>query len=121
MTGVPKDENVDRDSFWDRVLFDLVVPKDRLLRTMKGLGARLIGLYQGRGGVGLPPYDPVMMFQMLFLSYLYDLSARDTERSVNENAPARYFLDLALDRSASWGSPKSIWWPIGMGGTAAHL
>lgn len=35
---------------------------------------------------------------MLFLSYLYDLSERDTERFVNDSYLARCFLDLAADQ-----------------------
>jgi len=106
MTDTPKYKNTGRDSFWGSFLFDLVVPKDHFLRALKELfdweelGARLIELYEGRGVIGRPPYNPVMMFQMLFLSYLYDLSGRDTERFANENIPARYFLDLALDQRA---------------------
>ena len=106
MSGKPKYKNTGRDSFWGSYLFEQVVPKDHFLRALKELfdweelGACLIELYEGRGLIGRRPYDPVMMFQMLFLSYLYGLSARDTERFVNENIPAHYFLDLALDQSS---------------------
>ena len=90
------------------------MPQDHFLRALKelfdwqGLSARLIRLYDGKGVVGRPPYAPVLMFQMLFLSYLFDLSARDTERFVNENIPARYFLDLAMDQSAPDHSTMSL-------------
>jgi transposase len=106
MGRTPQYKDTGGDSFWGGFLFDRVVPQDHFLRALKKLfdweelGARLIGLYEGHGVLGRPPYDPVLMFRMLFLSYLYDLSARDTERLVNENIPARYFLDLALDLSA---------------------
>ena len=88
MTAAPEYENTGRNSHWGRYLFDLVVPKDPFLRTLKELGARPIGPYQGRGVVGRPPCDPVMMFQMLFLSYLCDLSVRSIELFVSESVPA---------------------------------
>ena len=45
----------------------------------------LITLYQGRGLVGRPPYDPVLIFEMLFLSYLYDVSERAIEEMADLN------------------------------------
>lgn len=94
------------NSFWGNYFYDQIVPQDHFLRALKELfdwellGERFIQLYQGKGVVGRPPYDPVLMFKMLFVAYLYGLSARDVERHVNENLPARYFMDLALDQRA---------------------
>lgn len=106
MTPTPQYKNTGRDSFFGNYLFDQAVPQDHFLRALKELfdweelGQRLIRLYKGYGVVGRPPYDPVLMFKMLFLCYLYNLSERDTERFVNENIPAHFFLDLALDQKA---------------------
>jgi IS5 family transposase len=114
MANTPQYHNTGIGAFWGSYLFEMVVPQDHFLRALKELfgwdelAARLIRLYDGKGLVGRPPYSPVLMFQMLFLSYLYDLSARDTERFVNENIPARYFLDLALDQSAPDHSTMSL-------------
>jgi len=80
------------------------VPHDHFLRALNclfdwdALGEHLITLYKGLGLFGRSPYNPILLLKMLFLSYLYDLSERDTERFVNENIPARYFIDLALDQ-----------------------
>ena len=106
MANGPRYKNTGKGSFLGDFIFDMAVPQDHFLRALKmlfdwqELGKRLIRLYKGRGRRGRPPYDPVLLFKMLFLSYLYDLSERDTERFVNESIPARYFLDLAMDRSA---------------------
>ena len=106
MARSPHYRNTGLGSFWGSYLFERVVPQDHFIRALKQLfdwqelGGQLIRLYEGRGVVGRPPYDPVLMFKMLFLSYLYDLSARDTQRFVNEHIPARFFLDLALDQAA---------------------
>ena len=102
MARTPRYKNTRGDSFFGAYLFDLAVPRDHFLRALQelfdweGLGQGLIHLYPGRGALGCPPYDPALLFKMLLLSYLYDLS----ERFVNENIPAHYFLDLALDQQA---------------------
>lgn len=104
--AAPRFKNTGLDSFFGHFLFAQMVPQNHFLRALKtlfdwdALGARLIRVYKGAGLVGRPPYDPVMVLKMLFLSYLYDLSERDTEVWVNENIPAHYFLDLALDQRA---------------------
>jgi IS5 family transposase len=101
-------------SFFGTYLFEQIVPSDHFMRALKelfdwdALGHELIALYAGKGLVGRPPYDPTLMFKMLFLSFLYDLSERDTQRFVDENIPARYFLDLALDQLAPDHSTLSI-------------
>ncbi len=106
MTGKPRFKDTGGGSFCGAYLYDRSVPEGHFLRILRGLfdwerlGAHLLGMYQGRGLVGRPPYDPVMMFKMLFLGYLYNLSERDTERFVNESIPAHYFLDLAFDLRA---------------------
>lgn len=106
MTDSPHYQNTGLASFWGAYLFDQIVPPDHFVRALKELfdwqelGAQLIRLYEGKGVVGRPPYAPVLMFKMLFLSYLYNLSGRDTERAVNESIPMRYFMDLALDQLA---------------------
>ncbi len=41
-------------------------------------------------------YQPVIVFKMLLLAYLYNLSERDVERYCVENIPARLFLDVSL-------------------------
>ncbi|MGQ9598627.1 MAG: transposase [Anaerolineae bacterium] len=41
-----------------------------------------------------------LLVRMLLLSYLYDLSERQTERAVNENIPMKFFVGLAVDESA---------------------
>ena len=46
---------------------------------------------------GRPPYDPTLVLKMLFVSYLYNLSERQTEIYVNKNGPAKYFVGLTID------------------------
>ncbi len=58
-----------------------------------------IELYQGKGRRGRPPYDPMLIFKMLLVSYLYNVSEREVERLVDENLIAKWFVGLAMDAS----------------------
>ncbi len=60
---------------------------------------RLIELYAGKGKRGRPPYDPVLIFKMLLISYLYNVSERETERLADENIGVKWFLGLAFDQA----------------------
>jgi len=51
------------------------------------------------GEVGRPPYNPAMILKMLVISYLYNLSERQTEAYVNDSLSAKYFLGLAVDEA----------------------
>jgi len=79
------------------------VPKGHFLRQLGAVvewerfSEGLIRLYQGTGEVGRPPYDPAIILKMLLVSYLYDLSERQTEAFVNDSLSAKCFLGLAVD------------------------
>jgi transposase len=60
---------------------------------------RLVELYRGKAQVGRPPYEPVLIFKMLLISFLYDVSERDTEKLADENVPVKWFLGLAYDQA----------------------
>lgn len=63
--------------------------------------AEFIGLYQGKGLIGRRPYPPVLIFKMLFLSYLYNVSERSMEELADLNVLVKWFLGLAVDEAAS--------------------
>ena len=58
---------------------------------------RLLRLYKGKGREGRPPYDPVLMFKLLFICYLYNVSEREVERLADEHLMVKWFLGLAVD------------------------
>jgi IS5 family transposase len=58
-----------------------------------------VELYVGKARWGRPPYDPVLIFKMLLISYLYNVSERQTERLADENVPVKWFLGLAFDEA----------------------
>lgn len=93
-------------SFFGEYLYARAVPGGHFLRQLEALvdwqafSERLVQLYQGGAEVGRPPYDPAVILKMLLLSYLYDLSERQTEGYVNDSLSAKYFLHLAVDEAA---------------------
>lgn len=88
------------------LVYARTVPDNHFLRHLErvinwsGFTERLIGLYVGQGEVGRPPYDPAVILKMLVLSYLYNLSERQTEVYVNDSFSAKCFLGLAVDEAA---------------------
>lgn len=67
--------------------------------------AGLVRYYKGGAEYGPPPYEPALLLKMLLLSYLYNLSERQTEELVNFQLPAKWFVvdlsvGLAVDEPA---------------------
>ena len=96
----------DQDSFFGNYLYDKLIPTNHFYRKLNEtidwdrFTKALIELYRGGGEYGRPPYDPALVLKMLLISYLYNLSERQTEIYVNENVPAKYFVGLAIDKPA---------------------
>ena len=90
-------------SFFGDLVYEQAVPREHFLRQLEALVDRgaftelLIQLYRGAGEVGRPPYEPAVILKMLVLSYLYDLSERQTEEFVNDSLSAKCFMGLAVD------------------------
>lgn len=57
-------------------------------------------MYRGGGEYGRPPFNPVQILKMCLLAYLFNLSNRQVEVYVNENLPAKYFVELGVDQKA---------------------
>lgn len=84
------------------VTLDQLVPEDHLLRKIdKTVSFRFIyekveHLYCKVNG--RPPVDPVLLFKMMFLGYLYGIrSERRLEQEVQVNVAYRWFLGLGLN------------------------
>lgn len=84
------------------VTLDQLVPEDHLLRKIdKTISFRFIyekveHLYCKDNG--RPPVDPVLLFKMMFLGYLYGIrSERRLEQEVQVNVAYRWFLGLGLN------------------------
>jgi len=104
--GKKRYKRLGKGTFLGDFVYDRVVPGSHFLRQMDCVlnwaefGERLIGLYVGRAEEGRPPYDPIVILKVLLLSYLYDLSERQTEVYVNDSLSAKCFLGLAVDEPA---------------------
>ena len=96
----------DKSSFFGEYLYDRIVPERHFYRKLNEIVEwerftdQLIELYKGGGEYGRPPYDPAVILKMMLISYLYNLSERQTEVYVNENMPAKYFVGMAIDQPA---------------------
>jgi IS5 family transposase len=94
------------DSIFGDTLYERIVPRDHFLVKLKELidwarfSSKLLRWYKGRGQTGRPPYDPVIILRMLLISYLYNLSERQTEEATNLNLAIKYFVGLAVDQPA---------------------
>jgi len=58
---------------------------------------KLLKLYKGKAREGRPPYEPVLLFKLLFISYLYNVSECDVERLADNYLMIKWFLGLAVD------------------------
>jgi len=93
----------------DYIFYQVVQPRHFLaalgeLFDREKLAERFICVYDGKALRGRPPYHPALMFTMLFLSFLFNLSERmvgESQRTIEDAASdslsMRCFLGLALD------------------------
>ena len=95
-----------QDSFFGHFLYEQVLPKDHFLvrarvsLPWKRFTAKLLKYYKGAGEYGRTAYEPAKMLRMLLLSYLYNITERETEEFVNLNLAAKYFVSLGVDEHA---------------------
>src|SRR3989338_8997557 len=93
-------------SWTGKSMYEAIVPKNHCLRKLNELAdwAELAeGIFpccKGEFQAGSSPLSPVTLLKMIFLSYLYDKSDRETERYCNENIPRKYFIEIAIDERA---------------------
>ena len=94
------------DSFFGRFVYDQVIPHDHFLVKLKEIipwprfTHKLVKYYRSRAREGRPPYDPALLLRMLLVSYLYDLSERQTEEVANYHLPMKCFIGLAVNEKA---------------------
>ena len=94
------------DGFYGDSVYDRVVPPSHFLRQLKGMVdweaicCDFARFYKGGAEYGPSPIKPALLLRMLLLSYLYNLSERQTEELVNYNLAAKYFVGLAVDEAA---------------------
>lgn len=90
---------------YELVCLEHVVPADHLLRTIAAhidfsfITEKVRPYYSQTHG--RPSIDPVMLFKMLFVGYLYGIrSERQLEQEINLNLAYRWFVGLGLSKKA---------------------
>lgn len=102
------------NSFLGKAMYDHLVPKNHFLRRLNELidwfklAEGLFKVYKGEFQIGAAVINPITMLKMLLLSYLYNLSDRDTERLCNDTVSFKYFIELSLEQSAPDHSSLSV-------------
>lgn len=105
MTKSPRLRNTGKGSFFGDFLYQSILQRhpNHFLVALYHLfdwsawSQRLLALYEGQGTRGAPPYDPVLLFKLLFLAYLYDTSERAIVEQADLNLLLKWFLGLAVD------------------------
>jgi IS5 family transposase len=106
MSSKTRFQDTGKGSFFGDFVYDQVIPRDHFLVALEqlfdweGLTEQLIRLYKGQGLVGRAPYPPVLVFKMLFLSYLFGVSERQMEELAQYHLAVKWFLGLALHEPA---------------------
>lgn len=73
---------------------------DKLFNFEALFQKKLIEVYKGRASLGAPMYHPEILLKMLFLAYLFNISEREIERTVNDSISMKAFLRLSLEEAA---------------------
>ena len=108
MSRTPRFHETGRGSFFGDIAYERVLERHRnhflvLLERLFDWEAKtkdMIALYKGKGLPGRAPYPPVVMFKMLFISYLYNVSERAMEEMADVNLLVKWFVGLAIDDPA---------------------
>lgn len=93
------------NSYLSKTVYDNLVPNDDFMRLLlelidwREMVWDLCKLAKNDEG-GRPRYNHVLMFKMLFLSFLFTTSDRDTEELCTNNIRCKYFLGLELQEGA---------------------
>jgi IS5 family transposase len=90
-------------SFYGNHIYDRVIPKDHFLKLLnKAVDFSFVNELCRDAytpDFGRPAYGPEMMFKIIFLQFLYDVSDRRIEEEVNFNLVLKWFVGLAVDES----------------------
>jgi len=90
-------------SFYGNHIYDRVIPDNHFLKLLdKAVDFSFVNELCREAytpDLGRPAYEPEMMFKILFLQFLYDISDRRVEEEVNFNLVLKWFAGLAIDES----------------------
>jgi len=88
-------------SFYDNHIYDRVIPETHFLKLLDKVVDFSFVNELCRDAYtpdfGRPAYEPEMIFKILFLQFLYDISDRRVEEEVNFNLVLKWFVGLTID------------------------
>jgi IS5 family transposase len=91
-------------SFYGNHIYDRVIPEDHFLKLLsKAVDFSFVNKFCRSAyspDFGRPAYGPEMMFKIIFLQFLYNVSDRRIEEEVNFNLVLKWFTGLAIDESS---------------------
>ena len=90
-------------SFYGSHIYDRVIPKSHFLKLLdKAIDFSFVNELCRDAytpDFGRPAYGSDMMFKIIFLQFLYDVSDRRIEEEVNFNLVLKWFVGLAIDEA----------------------
>jgi IS5 family transposase len=90
-------------TFYDEPVYSRTVPQDHFLRKLTAavdfnfVNDLCKDLYSPDNG--RPCWEPAMMFRVIFLQFLYDLSDREIEEEISDRMSFKWFLGLSVDEN----------------------
>jgi len=96
-------KQTNKNSFFGYFLYDQIVPKNHFLRKLAAavdfsfVNELCQDAYPNFGKAGNRPYEPAMLFKIIFLAFLYNVSLRDMEEQINDRLSFKWFLGLAVN------------------------
>jgi len=88
-------------SFYGNHIYDRVIPETHFLKLLDKVADFPFVNELCRDAYtpdfGRPAYEPEMMFKILFLQFLYDISDRRVEEEVNFNLVLKWFVGLTIE------------------------
>jgi len=94
------------NGFFGMQMYETLVPKNHFLRKVDEhinwipLIQKITPAYKGQFTLGTSPINPVTLFKMMLLSFLYDRSEREVEIMCDESIPFKYFIEIGIDEKA---------------------
>lgn len=96
-------KQTNNNSFFGNYLYEQAVPQSCFLRQLAEavdfsfINDICLDRYGNLGKAGNRPYEPAMLFKILFLSFVYDISLREIEEQINDRLSFKWFLGLAVN------------------------
>lgn len=96
-------KQTNQNSFFGNYLYEKTVPQNNFLRRLaetvdfKFINELCLDKYDNLGKAGNRPYEPQMLFKILFLAFLHNASLREIEEQINDRLSFKWFLGLAVN------------------------